>query len=98
MQNKRYTELRKRLITLAQYSEKVILTSGHEHTLQYIVQDNTPQIVSGSGAKKGATRLLNGSLFSTGQRGYAVLDIYKDGSSKVDFFGVGEDDNEDYEF
>ncbi|AYN69808.1 phosphoesterase [Euzebyella marina] len=98
MQNKRYTELRKRLITLAQYSEKVILTSGHEHTLQYIVQDNTPQIVSGSGAKKGATRLLNGSLFSTGQRGYAVLDIYKDGSSKVDFFGVGEDDNEDFLF
>lgn len=93
--NKRYTELRKRLVTLAQYSEKVILTSGHEHTLQYIVQDNTPQIVSGSGAKRGATRLLNGSLFSTGQRGYAVLEVYKDGSSQVDFYGVAADDNEE---
>ncbi len=88
MQNKRYNTLINRLLTLAQYSEKVILTSGHEHSLQYIVEKNTPQIVSGSGAKKGATRLLNGSTFSTGQMGYAILDVYKDGSSKVDFFGV----------
>ncbi len=88
--NKRYTELKKRLVTLAQYSEKIILTSGHEHALQYIVEDNTPQIVSGSGAKKGATRLLNGSQFTTGRRGYAVLEIYTDGSSQVDFYAVGE--------
>ena len=67
LQNKRYTELRNRLVTLAQYSQKVILTSGHEHSLQYIVEDNTPQIVSGSGAKEGATRLLNGSKFSTAE-------------------------------
>jgi len=53
--NKRYAQLRKRIITLAQYSEKVIVASGHEHTLQYIVEENTPQIVSGSGAKKGVS-------------------------------------------
>ncbi|MBT8186850.1 MAG: phosphoesterase [Croceitalea sp.] len=86
--NKQYNQLKKRLVTLAQYSNKVIFTSGHEHTLQYIVEENTPQIVSGSGAKKGATRLLNGSRFSTGQRGYAILKVFKDGSSLVDFYGV----------
>ena len=91
LQNSRYTELRKRLVTMAQFSDRVILTSGHEHTLQYILEDNTPQIVSGAGAKKGYTRLLNGSKFSTGHRGYAILDIYKDGSSNVRFYGV--DDN-----
>ncbi len=96
MSNKRYTELRKRLLTLAQYSEKVILASGHEHTLQYIVEENTPQIVSGSGAKTGTTRLLNGSKFSTGQRGYATLEVYTDGSSQVRYFGV--DGNKDEEF
>ncbi|MGB7396052.1 MAG: metallophosphoesterase [Pricia sp.] len=95
--NKRYIELKKRLITLAQYSEKVILASGHEHTLQYIVEDNTPQIVSGSGAKKGATRLLNGSQFSTGRRGYAVLEVYTDGSSQVDFYAVSESEAKDGE-
>ncbi|WP_232622915.1 metallophosphoesterase [Pareuzebyella sediminis] len=98
MQNKRYVDLKKRLLTLAQYSEKVILTSGHEHTLQYIVEESTPQIVSGSGAKKGATRLLNGSQFSTGQRGYATLEVYKDGSSRVRFYGVDDAEKEQFLF
>jgi hypothetical protein len=93
--NKRYNELRKRLITLAQYSEKVVFVSGHEHTQQYIVEENTPQIVSGSGSKDGATRLLNGSQFSTGQKGYSKLEIYKDGSSNVQFYGVNSDGKEE---
>ena len=94
--NKRYNELKHRLVTLAQYSDKVILSSGHEHTLQYIVENNTPQIVSGAGAKKGATRLLNGSQFSTGHMGYATLEVYTDGSSRVRFFGVDENENEEF--
>lgn len=90
LQNPKYNALRKRVITLAQYSDKVIFVSGHEHTLQYIVEENTPQIVSGSGAKKGATRLLNGSKFSTGKMGYAKLEVYNDGSSNVYFYGVDD--------
>lgn len=96
LQNKRYQHMRKRIITLAQYSEKVIFTSGHEHTLQYIVEENTPQIISGAGAKKGATRLLNGSKFSTGHMGYATLEIYTDGSSRVRFYGVKDDGSEEF--
>lgn len=93
--NKRYTEFKNRMVTLAQYSQKVIFTSGHEHTLQFIKEHNTPQIVSGSGAKKGVTRLLNGSRFSTGHRGYSILDIYEDGSSKVRFYGVKDTSKEE---
>ena len=89
--NKKYNYLKKRLVTLAQYSEKVIFASGHEHSLQYIVEENTPQIVSGSGAKKGATRLANGSKFSTGHTGYSVLKVFKDGSSTIEFFGTEEE-------
>ncbi|RNC92583.1 MAG: phosphoesterase [Allomuricauda sp.] len=96
-QNKRYNTLRKRIITLAQYSEKVIFASGHDHTLQYIVEESIPQIVSGSGAKQGASRLLNGSQFSTGQNGYAELRIFKDGSSQVDFYTI-EDNHESLAF
>ena len=88
--NKRYKEFRNRMVTLAQYSNKVIFTSGHEHTLQYIVEQNTPQIVSGAGAKAGATRLLGGSKFSTGSMGYAILEVYADGSSAVRFNGVSD--------
>ncbi len=98
LNNKRYNELMNRMTTLAQFSERVIFTSGHEHTLQYIVENNTPQIVSGSGAKEGATRLLNGSQFSTGKMGYATLEVYTDGSSRVRFYGVGENGNENFLF
>ena len=93
--NKIYNQLKKRIVTLAQYSDNVIFASGHEHTLQYIVENGVPQIVSGSGAKKGATKLLNGSKFSTGRMGYATLKVYKDGSSSVDFFGIGDNGKEE---
>ncbi|MEP2240052.1 MAG: metallophosphoesterase, partial [Maribacter sp.] len=96
--NKRYRELMNRVTTLAQYSDRVIFASGHEHTLQYFVENNTPQIVSGSGAKEGFTRLLNGSQFNTGKMGYATLEVYKDGSSRVRFYGVGDDENEEFLF
>ncbi|MFS4494291.1 metallophosphoesterase [Maribacter sp. 2308TA10-17] len=98
IQNKRYTEFKNRMVTLAQYSEKVIFASGHEHTLQYIKENNTPQIVSGAGAKNGVTRLMNGSQFSTGKMGYAALEVYTDGSSEVRYFGVDESDKEEFLF
>ncbi|WP_405564704.1 metallophosphoesterase [Polaribacter sp. Asnod6-C07] len=85
-QNDKYNELRKRIISLAQQNEKIILVSGHEHNLQYIVQDNIPQIVSGSGSKVTATKNVNGGLFSYGTQGFARLDIYTDGSSTVHYY------------
>ncbi|WP_136465991.1 metallophosphoesterase [Flagellimonas onchidii] len=94
LSNKMYNRLKNRIVTLSQYSDKVVFVSGHEHTLQYIVENGIPQIVSGSGAKKGATRLLNGSKFSTGKTGYAVLKIFTDGSSAVDFYGANENPQE----
>lgn len=96
MNNRRYRELKNRLVTLAQYSKKVIFTSGHEHTLQYIEEENTPQIVSGGGAKEEGSRLLNGSKFSTGRKGYAVLEVYKDGSSRVRFYGISKNGTEEF--
>lgn len=83
--NKHYQDLKNRIITLAQENEKVIFVSGHEHSLQYIVQDNLTQIVSGSGSKKSATKLVEGQ-FSYGEYGYAKLDVFEDGSSHVRFY------------
>lgn len=85
-QNKRYNELKKRIVTLSQENDKTIFVSGHEHSLQYLVQDNIPQIISGSGSKTSATKLSNGGLFAYGEQGFAKLIVYKDGSSKVQFF------------
>lgn len=86
LQNVRYKELRKRLITMAQFNKKVVFVSGHEHNLQYIIEDNLHQIVSGSGSKVSAVRNIGGGQFGYGAQGYARLDVFKDGSSHIRFY------------
>jgi predicted phosphodiesterase len=91
LQNKKYNQLKKRIVTLAQENDKTIFVSGHDHSLQYIIQDNIPQIISGSGSKTTATKLSGGAKFTYGAQGFAKLDIYKDGASEVRFYSVKED-------
>ena len=90
LQHKRYNELKRRLVTVAQHNEKVIFVSGHDHNLQYIKADNLHQIVSGSGSKLTPTRNVGGGQFSYGTNGYAQLDVYKDGSSQLKFYSSDE--------
>ena len=91
LQNKKYNELKKHIVTLAQENDKTIFVSGHEHSLQYIVEDNIPQIISGSGSKTTATKLTGGAKFTYGSQGFAKLNVYKDGSSSVRFYAVNDD-------
>ena len=91
LQNNRYNELKKRLVTISQENKKVVFVSGHEHNLQYIVEDNLRQIVSGSSSKIGAVRNVGGGEFAYATPGYARLDVFKDGSSYVRFYST--DDN-----
>ncbi|WP_378175947.1 metallophosphoesterase [Aquimarina sp. SS2-1] len=85
--NESYNKLMRRLSTIARDSERVIFASGHEHSLQYIDNDGLKQIVSGSGSKKSAASLGKDGKFSYPNQGFAILDIYKDGSSNVRFYG-----------
>lgn len=87
LQNKNYNTFKKRVVTLAQENEKVIFVSGHEHSLQYLVKDNLPQIVSGAGSKGTATRNVDGE-FSSSDPGFARLDVFNDGSSHVRFYSA----------
>ncbi len=88
--NKRYNELMKRIEVLATDTDKVIFASGHEHSIQYIENDNIKQIVSGAGAKNSAASLGDNGLFSYGGQGFAVLDIYEDESSSVRFYAANQ--------
>ncbi len=90
LQNEKYNTFKKRIVTLAQENEKVVFVSGHEHSLQYLVQDNLPQIVSGSGSKTTATRNAN-DAFSSSDSGYARFDVFTDGSSIVRFYSAKDD-------
>ena len=91
LQNKRYDELKDRIVTLAQENKKTIFVSGHEHSLQYIVENNIPQIISGAGSKINPTRNVGKGKFSYGSQGWAKLSIYMDGASRIEFFGAEED-------
>ncbi|MGY0391638.1 metallophosphoesterase [Bizionia sp. KMM 8389] len=88
IQNKRYNEFRKRIVTIAQENDRVIFVSGHDHNLQYLVQDNLVQIISGSGSKSTATKNTGSGLFSSSEPGFARLDLYEDGSSNVQFIAA----------
>jgi len=88
-QNKRYQSYADRLsaLAIASKAERIIFASGHEHSLQYIVNDGVRQIVSGSGSKTSYVALSNDGLFSYGGNGFARMDVMKDGSSWVQYFG-----------
>lgn len=91
MQNEQYNELKKNLVAAAQQNDKVVFLSGHDHSLQYIIEDNLHQIISGSGSKVSATLNVKGGQFSYGVNGYAIIDVFDDGSSFVRF--INSNDN-----
>ncbi|MDX1543800.1 MAG: metallophosphoesterase [Christiangramia sp.] len=86
-QNNRYKSLATRLSNIARSAERMIFVSGHEHSLQYIEHDSVKQVVSGSGSKATYATLSNDGLFAYNGQGFAVLDIFKDGSSWISFYG-----------
>ncbi len=88
--NELYNKFMNKLGAVARKHGNIIFTSGHEHTLQHIEQDGLIQIVSGSAAKNGFASLGKDGLFAYGGQGFAVYDIFTDGSSYVRYFGAGE--------
>jgi hypothetical protein len=87
LQNKQYTLFVKRVKTLLQDQDNVIVVSGHDHNLQYISKDNIKQIISGAGSKSEAAKAVSPNDFSYGRNGYAALKVYENGVAKISFYG-----------
>ncbi|MBP2282587.1 hypothetical protein H4V97_000905 [Flavobacterium sp. CG_23.5] len=88
IQNKQYTIFIKRVKTLLQSQNNVIVVSGHDHNLQYIERDNIKQIISGAGSKSEAARAVFPEDFSYGGNGYSELSIYENGNSKISYYST----------
>ncbi|WP_411767332.1 metallophosphoesterase [Winogradskyella sp. A3E31] len=86
--NERYNKLMKRLETLVVASDRLVLVSGHEHTLQYNEAGRVKQVVSGSGAKESFAALSKTGQFVYGGQGFAKLIVFMDGSSWVQYFSA----------
>ncbi|MCC8358936.1 phosphoesterase [Salinimicrobium sediminilitoris] len=84
--NPLYSSFVDRIETIANKWGRVVFVSGHDHSLQYLEKDHLRQIVSGSGAKSSYVRSGGNGLFSEDLRGFAVLDVFQDGSSQVRFY------------
>ncbi|MFK5959709.1 MAG: metallophosphoesterase, partial [Lutibacter sp.] len=85
-----YRELSNKITTILQeYKENVIVVSGHEHNLQYVVYKNIPQIISGSGSKVNPVRHFKNdtTTFEYASLGYAILNIQTD-KQQVSFFNA----------
>jgi formamidopyrimidine-DNA glycosylase len=87
IQNKVYRNFTKRVKTLLQNQRNVIVVSGHDNNLQYLSKNNIRQIISGAGSKTEAAKAVSPNDFSYGGNGYAALTLYKNGETKVSFYG-----------
>lgn len=93
LQNTYYRDFTNRIKTMLREAPvKAVFVSGHEHNLQYIDGGFFKQVVSGSGSKTAAARLTNDAEFTYGKQGFAVLDVYKDGSSAVRYYAAENSD------
>ncbi|NEV94070.1 BamA/TamA family outer membrane protein [Psychroflexus sp. YR1-1] len=90
-QNNQYQSMLDKISAIASRWNRVIFASGHEHSLQYIEHDLLKQIVSGSGSKKSYAKLGSDGLFAFPGYGFAVLDVFEDASSWVQFYSAEED-------
>ncbi|RZS90515.1 metallophosphoesterase [Aquimarina brevivitae] len=88
--NKRYNDFMDRLSVMVRDTEKVIIVSAHENSLQYIVDNGLHQIIAGSGATATATTLGKTGKFAHSGIGFSVVDIQKNGGSQVSFYGTKE--------
>jgi Calcineurin-like phosphoesterase len=90
----RYNELSNKfmnkLAAISREHGNLVYASGHEHTLQHVEEGGLVQILSGSGAKDGFAALGKNGLFSYGGQGFAVYDIFTDGSTYVRYYGADE--------
>ncbi|MFZ1560040.1 MAG: metallophosphoesterase, partial [Saprospiraceae bacterium] len=76
LQHPLYRTLSERITTLLQpYKENVIVVSGHDHNLQFLLHHNIPQIISGSGSKANPVKQFKKDADTYGypDLGFAVI-------------------------
>ena len=85
-----YVALKNKISSITKRFDNVIVASGHDHNLQYIVQEGINYIVSGAGSKSTAVGMGDGSQFATARKGFARLDFFES-EITIEFLSV--DDN-----
>lgn len=85
--------LMQEIAIIAQQAPHVFVLSAHERSQQYIVHEGLRQIISGTLSEGKAARLGKDGVFVSARPGFAELRLFKDGSSRVVFYELDEQDN-----
>ncbi|KYP15716.1 BamA/TamA family outer membrane protein [Flavihumibacter sp. CACIAM 22H1] len=90
IQHPQYQQMSSRVDTILASHPAVIRIAGHEHGLQHIIRHGNHYIISGGGSKatRHRTSIPGRTSFST--TGYAVLQLYKSGISRLIFWEATE--------
>ena len=86
--NKKYKKMRDKLVEVMVNSGNAIHVSGHEHSLQLILNQGIPFVVSGSGSKTTHVKSKKDTRFATSELGFARLDFVRNGGVHLTFFTV----------
>ncbi len=86
LSNARYKSLQTGIENLLLIYPGVVYAAGHEHDLEYLVQDSIHYVVSGAGSTSSHLHRSAPLSFGIADRGFAHIDIEADGSMALDFF------------
>ena len=85
-----FVDFKNKILAASRGYENLIFVSGHEHNLQYIVQQRHPFIISGSGSKRNRLHKGPNLVYGHTDPGFVRLDAYDDGSIWTTFYTVSE--------
>jgi hypothetical protein len=66
-----------------------VVVAGHDHSLQMIVRDSVPYIVSGAGVNSSRAQSGKDKLFSDVSLGFSTIEVWKSGKVEVKFYNIG---------
>jgi len=83
-----YQQLKKGILNILSQNKHVIFASGHDHSLQYFMQNQHHYIISGAGSKLDFAKAGGDARMVRSAMGYSVVHFYKNGSAWLDFYTV----------
>jgi len=82
----RYKAMKTAFAGIFKQHPNVMYVSGHDHSLQYLPEDNTHYIVSGSGCKVEYTAKRKKAAFAVSDKGFGRLDFHENGEVWLSFY------------
>ena len=82
----KYQVIRDEIRDVLETTKNVVYVNGHEHSLQYVMDDSIHYITSGSGSKTSYVTTGRGSQFAASTTGFAKLHYSRNGEVNLSFF------------